>query len=353
MLTYLLISAGLSVVGWLVYILLLRNFGSPWQRKRYLYVLVLASLALPLCVDFGLIPQFKPSPRVEALAPVEPMNHGELQQFCRCENPEMGHRFHYRTNATYNWLLLHKQWMGYGILGAMGLALLFFLVQIGYLYYLVWKGTQSEKVIGEKKVYLLTPHRPHAIGAFWLGRPFVIWSTELDQMAEEERLAILKHELSHLEQGNTLEKAALRLIQCLWFFNPVLYRLFHELELISELIADRAGQEAMPSLKAYAQLLLKVQQQGMTPLVSGLSGSILRQRVEALLNPAEDYGSRRYYGSLFLVMMLQVMLVTPLTAEVTAAIARLQDYEKVYHQAPEAEDVIFCTDCESICTPEH
>lgn len=351
MAVYLITSVSLSISGWLIYLGLLRSRGSAPQRKVFLYVLVIGSLLLPFSfwphltqqAPAGLAPPTVKWPRA--------VTQGELQQFCRCEKPNLSHRIHYQTNATYNLLLNHKHWLTYGVMGAVGFTLLFFMLQVAYLYRLVRQATQQPITIAGQPCTLLTPHRPLGIGAFWLGQPYLIWQEGLSGLTTAEREAIYRHEWSHLQQRNTLEKGALRLLQCLWWFNPVLYLLRRELDLLSEMIADEAGQQALPSHKVYAQLLLRLQALRADPRLSPFTGSQLKRRIQALLQP-QVAPPRRLYLATGLSLVLQGTLASPLAQHVERTLAEVAAYEAVYQQAPSLQEAIYCQDCETICTPE-
>ena len=127
--------------------------------------------------------------------------------------------------------------------------------------------------------------RPHSVGTFWLGKSYLIWQEQLGTLTEQELHAVYRHELSHIQQGNTFEKAALRLIQCLWCWHPVFYLVRKELTLLSEFLADEAGASVLPKPQAYAHLLLNLQVLKSLPLAQHFQQSQLRKRIERLLQP--------------------------------------------------------------------
>ena len=200
--------------------------------------------------------------------------------------------------------------------------------------------------------YLLTPRRTLGAGAFQLRQKYIVWQEGMADLNAAEQSAIFRHELSHLAQYNTLEKAILRLIQCFWFFHPVFYYFRKELELISECIADQAGSKAMPHPRRYAELLLKLKSQQFVPLVQYFRGGILKLRVQSLLQE-----QRPFKGLALIVFVglasIQLYLINPLSAQIAETLYELETYEEIYHKvSPQTEEAVYCTDCNTVCQPE-
>jgi hypothetical protein len=350
MITYLLTSILLSCVGLALYWSLIRHRATLRQQRYALHVVIIGSLLLPLLVPSHIRPDL---PAVTSVAPLHfgaALNPTRLKQYCRCESPDYTHRIRYRANASYNFLLAHTQWLGYGTLLAVGLVFLLLVLEIGYLFRLVGRTRHQDLYLDGHRCTLLMPARPLGIGAFWLGRSYIIWQEPLTQLSEAERQAIYRHELSHLRQGNTVEKALLRLVQCLWWMNPAFYLLRKELDLLSEFIADRCASQRLGGIKPYANLLLKVKLLQAPPATSALTGSLLRRRIEQLVQPRRERPRLGWLGVGFLVLG-QFSLVSPLTAQVDQTLGQLRTYEEIYHHAPTSPEVLYCPDCESVCLP--
>lgn len=351
MIAYLLTSTLLSLLGLGLYWLLIRRRATLAQQRHALHLILLGSLTLPLLVPAHVRPTLPPVARVAPLSFGAPLTHDAVQRYCRCEAPDYTHRIRYRANAHYNFLLAHKHWLGYLVLGAVGRVLLLLALQVGYLARLVGCAAHQPMQLGRQRFTLLDPPRPLGIGAFWLGRAYVIWQEPMTTLNEAERAAIFRHELSHLRQGNTLEKALLRLVQCLWWFNPAFYLMRQELTLLSEFIADRSASYQLGGIKPYARLLLTLKQVQAPRAASALTGGALRLRIEQLVQPRRERPRLGWLG-FALVALLQLSLVSPLSAGVDDTLYQLRTYKVIYEHAPTAPEVIYCPDCETVCQPE-
>ena len=354
MINYIITSVSLSLIGWLIYMLLVRKKASVAQRKSFIYFSLAGSLLLPLTVQHS-APILKPTAKVTPLQFGMPIDQQHLQQYCRCQNPDYSHRIKYRTNAYYNFLLSHKSWLANGIFIAISLVLLTFFAQLMYLRYLVRKSEREEWEIEGMRFLLLKTPKNHGVGAFQLINRYIIWQDEMELLTDREMDAILRHELSHLRQYNTFEKAALRIIQCFWFINPVFYFFRKELDLLSECLADEKGSQMMENRKAYAQLLLKLKSLQSLSLVQPFKGSSLRRRIEYLVGKSNNTSRNKtaFYFGFMLLISLQVFMVSPLSAQVDQTIRELETYEQIYHKVdPGENEAVYCQDCETVCTPE-
>ncbi|RMG71151.1 MAG: hypothetical protein D6722_07330 [Bacteroidetes bacterium] len=350
MISYLLTSAFLSWIGGLAYVLV-RRWLSLRQRRGLLHAVILGSLVLPLAVG--------PDEHLASPRPLAAYNFGlqldteALQQHCRCEQPNYAHRLHYRAHAVVNLMLRHKPLLKGGILAAMAGVLVLLLIQLGYVHRLVRASAQRRVTVDGRSYILLYPDRPLGAGAFWLGRSYIVWSPEMDQLPLAERLAVMRHECSHLRQGNTVEFALLLLLQCWWLLNPVFYLLRRELRRLSEYLADEAGLTALPDRPTYARLLLRLLEGQSMLLVAHLGARDLSLRIRRLLAGPERRGRSRRWALLMGVLGLQLGLTLPLQARVQASLRALQTYADLYQKAPpQSEEAVYCPDCDSICTPE-
>lgn len=353
MISYILTSSLLVIPAWIGYLFLLRNKVSLRQRKSYLYVVVLGSLLFPVLVPYsGGMEWATPPSNVKAIAFGSRIDHQALQNYCRCENPNYSHRIKYRADGWYNFLFKHKVWFTYLILTAMGVVMLTFLVQLLYLKRLVESSQQRIIEIDGQACVLLFTKRKLNVAAFWLGKPYIIWQDQLIELTPAERLAIFRHELSHIRQWNTLEKAALRMLQCVWLINPVFYLIRKELDLLSEFIADESGASALAKKQSYAHLLVRLQQLKTVPLTMSFHQSQLRKRIEHLIHPPSLSQLPLMPVAAAAIFICQIGVVSPLFAEVETRIHTLETYEVIYHKvAPNTTEAVYCTDCETLCTP--
>lgn len=357
MIYFILVSTLLSLLGYTVYRFWVQKRLGLQLRKRYLYFMVAASLTLPL--SFPTLQDWfhlQQTVQIESQSPLVAFRQvplPALQQFCHCEQPNYSHRFLYRSNLIFNLLIQHKAYLS----ALVGLAMLgvgvHLLLQLLYLQRLV-KGSRIEEIDWQgKNIKLLHPPRAHGLGAFQLDKDYLIWQEGMEKLPPESLSAVLAHELSHLQQFNTLEKALLNFLQCVWLANPVFYALRKELALLSELIADRAAIPQMESPQQYARLLLDLHKGFVPAMAQGLKQHSLKSRIEFILR-ASPAPRQKMSVALPLVMgaLLQLGVGLPVSAKVEASLAEFAQYQHVYQHQPEQEEGYYCTDCESFCVDE-
>jgi beta-lactamase regulating signal transducer with metallopeptidase domain len=354
MINYLITSIILSAIGGITYMLFVKRQTRPLHRKLFVYTVIISSLGLPaFTADADQVQQEVIDVSHAALPFGSQWNVDEiqLQHYCNCENPNFAHRVTYRSNTLYNFFVVHKSKFILAILIAMGLVLIRVMLQYIYLFRLMKRSRQEERMFEGKTYTVLHPPKPHSIGAFQLDKAYIIWQDELNTLSEAEVNAIIQHELSHLKQYNTVEKALLNLIQCWWLLNPVLYYFKRELDLISELIADQQGVEALGSRKGYAMLLLRLKELQAVPVISHFLGANdLKSRIEYVLKSPSAYTGKPLLA-MAVVLGLQLTLVNSLSAKVVDTLQQFETYEEIYLNHPEEEECYYCTDCHTVCFP--
>ncbi|MEL6699825.1 MAG: M56 family metallopeptidase [Bacteroidota bacterium] len=348
MITYLITTTLLSWIGWLLYIAFVRNKATLYQQKLFIYAVLVLSLTVPLVMARG--PLFHPHPEVKPMGWANSINPIALQSYCKCESPDYTHRIHYRANAAYQFLFTYKEILLWTVLLAIGGVLIHFGLQLQYLRKLIKNASKEIRSLDGQSFYLLFPQKEHAVGAFGFRHKYIIWQEGLSELTLQEQEAIFRHELSHLRQYNTFEKFVLRIIQCLWILNPAFYLFRKELHLLSECMADQASLQQL-SPKAYAQLLIKVQEGLLAPLATYLKGSVLSVRIHRLIQPQRPSRLAFPVASV-LLLFAQLFLVQPVVSNVSQTLDEFQTMEKIYHQTPDSEEAIYCTDCETVCTPD-
>jgi Zn-dependent protease with chaperone function len=92
-----------------------------------------------------------------------------------------------------------------------------------------------------ERVHVLPSRRPMAFCAGVLRPRVVLTSALLDTLDEDERRAVVTHELSHAGDRGPLKLAFLRVVVRSLFWVPVLRDLVNRYVLLSELAADRAA----------------------------------------------------------------------------------------------------------------
>jgi len=352
MIVYLITTTLLSCIGWVLYLLLVRGRFSFKQQKLFIFSIILGSFIFPLLLSSGHAPMLRPNPYVRPLAFGQAIEHEQLQSFCRCERPDYTHRVHYRTNASINFILTYKAEINGVIFLAVSLVVFIFFLQMRYLARLIKQSKVKRIYLDGSQIYLLSPLRPHSVGTFWLGKNYIIWQGALDSLPQNEREAILRHELSHLRQKDTWLKAGLRVIQCFWLLNPIFYYFKKELELLSECIADQQASQALPSPLSYARLLVKVKEWQQAPLTQAFKGGQLRERIKRLTRTAPQHNFYRFFLSAFLLLLMQAFSSPTLSEQVSSFFYTIETYEEIYQKVESHQpEAIYCKDCETVCTP--
>lgn len=357
-------SICLSVLGWGLYALGVRRQGSPRQRKTFVYGVAVSSLLLPLALgplaaDRGAAERgaAERGAAEAVVSPLAPIDLETLQHFCQCEQPRYEHRMHYRANAFLHFLFDHEAWLAWGLGLAVGGLMLYTLLQLVHLRRYIRQASPRPCMYRGQRLYLLEVPDEHPVAACHLHVPYLFWPRYLWALPEAEQAAIMAHEASHLRQRNTWEALGLRLLQCMWLLNPVFYRLRSELTLLSELLADEAGAEALGGRKPYARWLVRMadaqtRKQGMAcvrvPLAEPLATNDLKARVQALCHP-RSLTPRRCWSlglSHAATLCLAAMLMMP---SLRSSASYLKEYQLVYQLHPQAQDVVYCPDCASVC----
>lgn len=351
MIAYLLSAALLSCLGLLMYRLGIRGKASPRHQKHFILATIAASLLFPLLIQRLVPDQQWVSYSIHDLAFSGPVNHAQLQQYCQCASPNYAHRLLYRSNAFYHFLLSYRGLISGLTFLAIGGVLLKSGIQLVYLRRIVRQAKQEQMQVGNQRFSLLFCRQQLGAGAFWLGQPYVIWQPEMAMLSEGEQQAVFRHELSHIQQGNTFDKIGFRLLQCLWWFNPAFYYFRREWELLSEYLADDAALRHWPDKKAYAHLLLRLAAPAAAPFTSGLRSSDLEQRIRRMMRPA-PCSMQSIVPAITLIFALQGAAVFPVSAALAGCVQDLGTYQSlVYEQPGYVTEILFCPDCETMCLP--
>lgn len=352
MIAFLLTTVCLSCAGFLLYLLLMRR-ASAAQQKGFLYTATLAAWIFPAFLWWQTphIQQEKPVPFGAALLTAQP-TEASLQQLCHCPAPNYGHRVQYRTHAWLNFLLDRTGLLMGLLLAAMGVVVLIGIGEWLFLRRLLTRSQTASLTLLGSTYAVLYPSKPQGVGAFWLGKAWVVWQPELEGLAPEELHAILQHELSHIRQRHTAERFVLRLLQCAWFLNPAFYLLRRELHRIGECIADGHGATALGDPARYARLLVAFAQRKTAPVVQAFSRKpLLYRRVAYLLGPRR-LGRVAFIVSVAICLGMNGLLGNFAYARFVRGIAQVQAYHTVYVQHPTRDTLLYCPDCETVCEPE-
>jgi beta-lactamase regulating signal transducer with metallopeptidase domain len=145
------------------------------------------------------------------------------------------------------------------------------------------------------------------IGPAVVGRTIILPFDFEVRFNAAEQAAILAHEAQHLARGDVIANAAVALIQCLCWFNPLVHLAARWIRIDQELACDAGVIADQPSLRrSYAEALLKTQLLGAVPPV-GCAWRVrgftpLRDRIR-LLKQRTPSPSRRGLGALLLVAL--------------------------------------------------
>lgn len=281
--SYILTSVLLSLLGCGVYLLYRWLHPAPKGRRLMAWLVIVSSLTIPF------------SPRIGGFSgthgPETSATHGALghippagqtiNEFCHCTEPQTSDIIFYQASRIYDVLLANAAFIGLLLALTTAFFLLRHSLRIIKLHRMVRRAQPEHIVIQGIRIRLVRGN--HAPGALRLFGKYIFWNDQLDQIPEADRQAILLHELSHIRQHNTLEKILLSAIQGLWFFNPALYFFKSELELLSEYNADAYAAQHSPSRKRYAHLLLNIHSQAQFAFGHFFKGSRISKRIAYLL----------------------------------------------------------------------
>lgn len=159
-------------------------------------------------------------------------------------------------------------------------------------------------------------------------RPVVVLPRAVLSFPEAELLAILRHEVGHLQSRHPLQLFLQRMVEALFWFHPLIWICSRSAALQRELVADAWAAESRDDVAALLQSLLRLSRIPETQwlhLPSGLSfagcRSLLEYRVNALLRRADrgdcrspEWDLRKHFGILLVGLcgLLVSMLWLPL-----------------------------------------
>ncbi|MEO1448527.1 MAG: hypothetical protein AAFV07_03310, partial [Bacteroidota bacterium] len=126
-----------------------------------------------------------------------------------------------------------------------------------------------------------------------------------------------------------------------------------ELERLAEFQADEAGASSLGDRKAYAHLLLNFKRQTSVALAKHFGESQLKKRIKRLVAPPVQQPIR-WSGILLLPLLgLQIGVAHPVHQRIDQQLQNWKGYQKAQpHLSESRPQVIYCQDCETVCTPE-
>ena len=133
----------------------------------------------------------------------------------------------------------------------------------------------------------------------------------LKELPYSERIALLAHETAHIVRRDPLWRVVYRILRAVFFFNPLLVRSLHSLELIAEFLCDQMAAACIGNNIGLARCILQFAQHSkgghsMSPFTSALSStSSIGQRIHRLLRQPETNPNRNTaLAGVYLVLCL-------------------------------------------------
>ncbi|MDQ0475752.1 M56 family metallopeptidase [Chryseobacterium sp. MDT2-18] len=138
---------------------------------------------------------------------------------------------------------------------------------------------------------------------------------------------ILKHEMVHIEQRHSWDKIFIEITTALFWFNPFIYLIKKEINLIHEYLADKKAVKNSDT-KAFAQMLLASHFSGKEfPATSPFLSSNLKKRLTMLKKSKTKYSYARRILALPLLFTLAFMyLVNAKNKEIRTTNQEITDY---------------------------
>ena len=366
MISYLLLTYTLSVVGALLYYGFARKNTRPQLLKALLLSIVVLSFALPPIISSFMVEEekvclhkneyvsetvyynFCPSPGEEMDMCLDIAMQEE--HFCECSAIEADNLLMYKAEPLYDFWVLYGGWIT-NILKSIALfMLLLIFTKVAYLYRIITQSKQKELLLEGKTYTLLFPNKPLAVGSFRLWKEYIIWQPELDYLTETERMGVLWHEISHLRQRDTWLKISFQFLQLIWWLNPVFYYFNRELDKLNEFIADDFAVQKVGNPQFYATLLVKMKRYQNLSMVHHFKTSNphpLKVRVMHLLNQTPVRNSFKYLAAIFIALTISLLSFTAyfVIPSIDKQMDKVTVYQELLIKQQESGKSIFCKNC--------
>jgi Zn-dependent protease with chaperone function len=349
LLSYIFSTILLSWAGLGAYALLCLFRPSLGSRRLILWLILGASLILPLTppflqTNYRHITIAEGGKTVETLISPVPVGATSVHDYCHCAKPHAGDVILYQTSRVYDFLLRHQVALLALLTGTGFLLMLRIFIQLGRLLWRTRSHAAEWLEVDGKRIRMVRDIPGLSAASLRLGGKYIFWSTELDQMPLADQQAVLLHEYSHLRQRNSWEKIFLAVLQLIWWVNPAFYFISKELEILSEYAADAYAVTHTGMRKHYASLLLRMKTREAFAPLQFFKGSRLRRRVEAIL--LTQKAPKMHFA---LALMVWIVLVLPgeLLAKriVKEQLQDIEVYEFLTERNHETGQVQFCKKC--------
>ncbi|MEM7385226.1 MAG: M56 family metallopeptidase, partial [Verrucomicrobiota bacterium] len=166
-----------------------------------------------------------------------------------------------------------------------------------------------------KDLTLLFDPGPTAPYSFRLRRSYLVLTPNFFEQNPGQRICILKHELSHLRNRDTLDCLAWRLLRCFYWWNPVSHWLEKRVRELQEWRADNDAVQMDPGEAIrFSRLLLEIASPAPSRFEHSISSKThreLKRRIHRLVKPENQGPTRLRTG---LNVSLMVLFFTSLIA---------------------------------------
>lgn len=159
-----------------------------------------------------------------------------------------------------------------------------------------------------------TPCAPATVG--WL-RPVILLPPDWRAWSDDERRAVLAHELAHVERGDYLLWLAAQMALVLHFYHPAVHWLAAKIRLEQEFAADAAAVALLGSKRVYLAALARLALRGAAPPFGAApsfvsSRGMLLQRIDRLRSLEPQPSSTGRFASK--VVALAILLTAGMVA---------------------------------------
>ena len=351
MIEFVIVSGGLSLFGFICYILIRYFLPGIHARRAFLWGIVLFSLAMGF-YSREEIAVFEKLLHRQSVS-FTPLSFGEIQYKCECVHPNYGHRIYYQSTHWLQWIVAKSDIWAFTSIILFTLLLIKLFFQINHFRLLFKRSEKSSLLLRGRQYLLINPPNSPGPAAGWWGKSFLIWDDSLAGLNKEEQEAVFSHELTHIKLGHPIERYLLAGIQLFWFWNPVFYLLRKEFIWLGECIADDEAAKELTSPKQYAQLLLDLQKQHLGYYLSRFGSNFIKKRIRRQLMPVKGpglpvqikYSALPIFLGLYLLLAFQLL---PSLAKQSVIIKFHQQYEV---ELSESAGLWYCTDCDQVCDP--
>lgn len=198
------------------------------------------------------------------------------------------------------------QLLVYGYLAGSLFTLLMGCRQLFKLFHLISRSPKSRKT---SYTLVETAHLP--VFSFF---HYLFWN-EAQASNEQEKAWMFRHELAHIQQKHTLDLLLTGFLKCIFWFNPVIYRLEKDIQLNLEFLADQAAIAYEANAGAYGECLLSKRFETSNLGISHhFNRSQIQKRIAMMTTKDQNNRKQGWYPaivlSLFTVLMITAFACT-------------------------------------------